>query len=1077
MCIETVDQPAAVVGKSESNRKSSSSAMMDREERDENGLRIRRIAGGCMISHPPLFSPDGDTIYLVWDQTVRAFSVTTGECVRDYEGARDDIAGIVINRSNPKYLYGCTRAGHIVSWKLESGVLTDRREVLMNTRFRVNHFSILYDENDVATFLISGESIKTLALIFCPTKWKVIDTFPLKFDKPMSQILLAPGGDKLNYFAMITDDLWHWVTIKPRLQINTKKHCNNVQTRVVTCHPTEDIVAVGDAIGRVVLYKNFLRTKRPVPETYHWHANPVQCVVFSHTGNHFYSGGLERVLIKWTVGKQDTKDILPRLSDSIVQIAVAPENLKVALCTADNGIQILNALQKQTAVVQSLSRISDDFTGRDRYPVGIRVNPRTQTMILNGRIGCIQFFSTYSRSLLYTLDITLRNYNTLEQNKIIYNTVVTNVAVNAFWLATVENWSDNCHSSETRLKFWRYDESRQNYSLNTNVENVHQGGASGLEFSSSSKERDVLCASAGNDRCVKVWSLEEIEVTGGGEKLVWICVGKVDYKNLPVLAVSFSQDGSLLAAGFGNVLCAWNAETLRLKCVLSAPAGYDGSANRVVLAVPAKKKTVDKSQYLDKKTKIVQQLLEVLESKNASSLFKNVTPSEKKRFLENQTKSAPDLSDSDKKLIFKRVQLQNELTLLQKAELFHRLRIQCRTAGQMKEKIAEKLYKAKQISTKSENHLQKILDNLAQNAKFRCKRKFHQYQRRNERSPCLSQFTSIFNRELRGRTCPLVPSEPRQNSAAPNPLKATTQIRHILFCHGEYSHLVVMATENRLLVWNLLTLRVQVTVNLSVERIAIDSFTNLIAAFTGDNELYIFLPNIPMPLYHRKNLPPVFGAAWIPRRFPKSQSLNVDWQAVSQLYFLNHNQELLHLVSDSDEESLGPVVYMNDAIGNGLPNTPFAAMLAKQQSGSAVQASAVNSAGRIGVAGKNSVKEIVSSSAHTMAPISLLCKDFLRSLMIVAERKRDREASSQLATANGSRRTFTGSAKSPNDASDDESDGETDESAEVKAKISARKAVLESVEKTQLKSVRVGEKVDQDTKLRKLVEESVEIDF
>lgn len=54
MCIETVDKPT-VVGKSENNQK----PVMDREEKDENGLRIRRIAGGCMIRNAPVFSPDG----------------------------------------------------------------------------------------------------------------------------------------------------------------------------------------------------------------------------------------------------------------------------------------------------------------------------------------------------------------------------------------------------------------------------------------------------------------------------------------------------------------------------------------------------------------------------------------------------------------------------------------------------------------------------------------------------------------------------------------------------------------------------------------------------------------------------------------------------------------------------------------------------------------------------------------------------------------------------------------------------------------------------------------------------------
>ncbi|XP_055635861.1 WD repeat-containing protein 75 [Toxorhynchites rutilus septentrionalis] len=1068
MCIEN-----GVVESEENNLVKNGSKMQktpQNEEPSKNGdeLRIRRIAGGSMINRAPLFSPDGSIIYVIWEKTVRAFSVTTGEYVRDYEGVDDDILGIVINRNNQKFLYGCTKNGVILGWNAESGVLHEKKEILLNTKFCVNHFSILYDENDSATFLVSGVSTGRHVFIYCPTKRMIIQSSKLTLEGAVTDIRFASGGDKLNFFAYITGELWHWVKVKPAFRTVTRKHCNGVQTRVIACHPTEDIVAIGDAIGRVVLYKHFLETKAAVPEIYHWHPNPVQCVVFSHTGTHFYSGGLERVLVKWTIGKQTNKDMLPRLSDTVVQIAVAPENLKVALCTADNGIRILNALQKQTATIQSFSRISEDYTGRNPFPVGLRVNPRTQALVLNGRVGCVQFFSTYSRSLLYTLDITLMNYNTIEQQKVIYNTMVTNVAVNAFWLATVETWNDNCYSSETRLKFWKYDESRQNYSLNVNVENVHLGGVNGLEFSNGSKERDVLCATAGKDRCVKIWSPREIEITGGGEKLVWMCIGRVEYKNLPVKSISFSQDGSLLAGGFGSVLCAWSAETLSLKCALSAPAGYDGGMQRVVLSVSSKTKQIDTDDYLKKKSKIIEQMLQLLEKKDGSDLRKILVPFKKHRFIQSDTKRVRQLSEDQKKLVFKRTQLHNELTISQKAELFYRLRIQCRTVSQMKDKIAEKLAKAKQISCGAEKRLQRVVDELCSDVKFRCKRKLHNLQRKKAVSLGLSQLTSVF--DTTKKMCSQKISPAIDNTC--KPVITTTQINHAFFCYGEHSHLVVMCTENRLLVWNLLTLRIQVTVNLTVDQIAIDSFNNLIAAFTADNELYIFLPNIPMPLYHRKNLPSVYGAVWIPRRYPKSQSLNVDWQAVSQLYFLNQKQELLHLVSDSDEESLGPVVYMNDMATNGLPNTPFAAMLAKQTGSRGVQVGLTNATGgRIGFAGKSSVKEIVASSAHTMAPINLLCEDFLKSLLIVEERRRKRDPSTTATTP-------THAPTIPvSDDSESDSESTNQEATEVKSKISARKAVMDSIEKAHFKTSSRTEQIVRDSKLKQLMEEDIEIAF
>uniref|UniRef100_A0A1Q3EX18 WD repeat-containing protein 75 second beta-propeller domain-containing protein n=1 Tax=Culex tarsalis TaxID=7177 RepID=A0A1Q3EX18_CULTA len=1041
-----------------------------------DGLRIRRIAGGCMVNHAPLFSASGEIIYVIWENTVRAFSATTGEYVRDYEGTDQNIVGIVTIRNSPKLLYGCTSHGHILGWNVDSGVLHERKEILHNTRFNVSFFDILYNEHGVPSFLVAGESTKKVIITYCPTKSKIIDSYSLNEEEKQGQLKLATGAPGLNFFAFITtgDQLWRWSKVHPRIKVNPRRHCNGVQPKVVACHPCEDIVAIGDAIGRVVLYKHFLKTGMAVPETYHWHPNPVQCVTFSATGTHFYSGGLERVLIKWTVGKQQEKDVLPRLSDAVVQIAVAPENLRVALCTADNEIQILNALQKQTAVVQSFSRISDDYTGQNPFPVGVRVNPRTQALILNGRIGCVQFFSTYTRSLLYTLDITLKNYNTIEHKSVIYNTVVTGVAVNAHWLATAESWNDHCYSPETRLKFWRYDESRQNYALNTSVENVHAGGVSGLEFSSGSKERDVLCASAGNDRCVKVWALQEVEVTGGGaEKLIWSCVGRVEYKSLAVRSVSFSQDGSLLAAGFGNVLCAWNAETLRLKCVLSAPAGYDGGVNRVVVAVPGKKSSgVKKATYLARKAEVVKQMLEVLEKKDVSALFRNITESKRKRYLSVECGGKPErLSVEEKKLVFKRVQLQNELTLVQKAELFNRLRIQCRTAGEMKEKIAEKLTKAKRVSAQAERRLRKAVNELCSDVKFQSKRKLHNYERRKRPSPTLSQLTHVFDSSNSTKKAKKPAKDPKSQ-----PIKTTAQIRHVLFCHGEYSHLVVLTTQTRLLVWNLLTLRIQVTVNLAVSHLSIDSFTNLIAAFTADHELFVFLPNIPMPLYHRKNLPAVYGAAWIPRRYPKSQSLNVDWQAISQLYFLNRNQELLHLVSDSDEESLGPVVYMNEAMAGGLPNTPFAAMLAKQSTTSA--ANGGERVGVIGVAGKSGIREIVGSSAHMMAPINLLCKDFLKSLLLVDERRRQRDPSTEAGDLQSKSVTAgTGTGSDKDDQEDDESGSDSEASGKQRVKLAARKAALEAIERAKMRPATRTEQLGQDDKLRKLLEERVEIEF
>lgn len=76
-------------------------------------------------------------------------------------------------------------------------------------------------------------------------------------------------------------------------------------------------------------------------------------------------------------------------------------------------------------------------------------------------------------------------------------------------MATVENWNDNENSPEVRLKFWEFLPEKQTYSLNTSVEMPHQIGVNALEFSSKFSSANLICASAGQDKCIKVWALEE----------------------------------------------------------------------------------------------------------------------------------------------------------------------------------------------------------------------------------------------------------------------------------------------------------------------------------------------------------------------------------------------------------------------------------------------------------------------------------------------------------------------------------------------------------------------------------------
>lgn len=106
------------------------------------------------------------------------------------------------------------------------------------------------------------------------------------------------------------------------------------------------------------------------------------------------------------------------------------------------------------------------------------------------------------------LDTTSQNRLNIEANKILYNLYVSHASLNSNWLATAEILDDHEHTIESRLKFWAFDEQKQEYILNTQIELPHENGIRCLEFSSPHSIDNLLCATSG-EFDVKIWSLED----------------------------------------------------------------------------------------------------------------------------------------------------------------------------------------------------------------------------------------------------------------------------------------------------------------------------------------------------------------------------------------------------------------------------------------------------------------------------------------------------------------------------------------------------------------------------------------
>lgn len=484
----------------------------------------------------------------------------------------------------------------------------------------------------------------------------------------------------------------------------------------------------------------------------------------------------------------------------------------------------------------------------------------------------------------------------------LYNLYVSHVALNMNWLATAELLDDHENTIESRLKFWQFDLEKQSYVLNTQIELPHENGIRALEFSTPYNVDNLLCATSG-EFDVKIWALED---SGNYKRTskIWNCIARTNYKNLPIRSLGFSSDTSLLGVGYGNTLCIYAPETLHLKCALSAPSGLDGSANKLSISLPSDKKKNNlaekRQQFLEKRKKLLDAIRSMLESGDVN-IVKKLSDSKPKKMAKKKQKhiNVEELNIDDQQMLFDQILAFSGLNLFQKINIYDKFNLRGRVLPKWEQSYREY---TERTDVKANNlDIQYRLENLSPKYKFKYVHKYNQYKLSSQRSRIAS---AALNRTISFApatdTPPLINGNAKSNDESAsderpsiNFKKQTTQINHVVFCAGEFTHLVIVCTENRLLIWNLLTLRLQSSFKIAVEQISIDLYTSLVAVTTKTNDLYVFLPNTPIPLYQHRNLPRIQGLAWIPRHFPKPHSLMIDWQASTELYFLSEKQVII----------------------------------------------------------------------------------------------------------------------------------------------------------------------------------------
>uniref|UniRef100_A0A8C6HH91 WD repeat domain 75 n=1 Tax=Mus spicilegus TaxID=10103 RepID=A0A8C6HH91_MUSSI len=484
----------------------------------EEGVRVVRCGGSRLNFRRAVFSVDSKYIFCVSGDFVKVYSTTTEECVHILHGHTDLVSGILINPSNHLQLYSCSFDGTIKLWDYVDGILIKTFTIGP----KLHAFFIPLHAEDSVFLTISKEEPDIFQLVSVKLpKSTSQDVEARQLTFVLDYINRSPKciafGNEGEYVAAVRDFYLSVYFFKKKKTCNftlpstkNKKNAKNKFT-CVACHPKEDCIASGHMDGKIRLWRNFHSDQKYTYTCLHWHHDMVMDLAFT-----------------------------------VTEITVIHRNLDAS------------------AVIQGLVKDRSISTG-------LMVDPRTKALVLNGKPGHLQFYSLQGDKQLYNLDIIQQEYINDEG---LTQTELTKAAFgcSGTWLATVEQRQENENELELQMKLWNYSKKTQGFVLNTKIAMPHDDHITALCFNNAESYEKPILVTASRDGHFKVWILTD-DSDIYKKAIAWTCDFVGSYHKYQATNCCFSEDGSLLAVSFEEIVTIWDSQTWELKCTFCQRAG------------------------------------------------------------------------------------------------------------------------------------------------------------------------------------------------------------------------------------------------------------------------------------------------------------------------------------------------------------------------------------------------------------------------------------------------------------------------------------------------------------------------